>query len=65
MLPDARREYADALVDTLELIAPASAAARGWAFPAAATGLGRIGHLRRRLTMILTETGSKSLSLNP
>jgi beta-lactamase regulating signal transducer with metallopeptidase domain len=57
LLPDARRRYADALVDTLELVA-----ARGLTLPAGATGLGRIAHLQRRLTMILTMNAPKSLS---
>ncbi|MEA2709250.1 MAG: bla regulator protein blaR1 [Phycisphaerales bacterium] len=59
LLPDARRRYADALVDALEMIA---AAPGSLALPAGATGLGQIEPLRRRLTMILSMTPPKSLS---
>ena len=56
---DARRGYADALVDALEHLATRRVVV---ALPASATGLGRIDHLRRRITMILTETTPKSVS---
>jgi beta-lactamase regulating signal transducer with metallopeptidase domain/HEAT repeat protein len=54
---DARRGYADALVDALELVSRGAVAV-----PPAATGLGRTKHLHRRVTMILTETPRASLS---
>jgi HEAT repeat protein len=61
LLPDGRGTYADALVDVLER----AAAAAGTFAPRAgglATGLGRMTHLRRRLTMIVDRTPPKSLS---
>jgi beta-lactamase regulating signal transducer with metallopeptidase domain/HEAT repeat protein len=57
-LPEARRQYADALVDAMAWIG------RGGErmVPAAATGLGRTKHLRRRLTMIVSGSPAASLS---
>jgi beta-lactamase regulating signal transducer with metallopeptidase domain len=55
---DARRTYADALVDALEFVSSRGAVA----LPAGATGLGRVKHLKRRVTMILTSVPRKSLS---
>ncbi|MDQ3439728.1 MAG: right-handed parallel beta-helix repeat-containing protein [Planctomycetota bacterium] len=57
VLPAGRRTYADALVNAMELISGTSR------LPVGATGLGRIGSLRRRLTMIVTQSPPKSLSL--
>jgi beta-lactamase regulating signal transducer with metallopeptidase domain/HEAT repeat protein len=57
VVPDGRRLYADALVDALEMIT------RPVRLPAGATGLGQLGTLRRRLTMIVTQSPPKSVSL--
>src|SRR5262245_46438666 len=56
-MPDARRCYADALMDTLDLLA-------GWARPALTavpntSGLGQLQDLQRRLTMIFSTTPTK------
>jgi beta-lactamase regulating signal transducer with metallopeptidase domain/HEAT repeat protein len=57
MLPaEGRRVYADALVDVLEMTCAAPA------LPVGASGLGRMTHLKRRITMILDRTPAKSLS---
>lgn len=55
VLPDGRRCYADALVDALEMIGRPG-------LPLAATGLGQLSTLKRRLTMIVTQSPPKSLS---
>lgn len=60
LMPDSRREYADALVDVLQSLCTADPPAP---VLVGATGLGRMTHLRRRLTMIVHETPPKSLSL--
>jgi beta-lactamase regulating signal transducer with metallopeptidase domain/HEAT repeat protein len=52
---DARRSYADALVDALEMIS-------GSRLPVGATGLGQLGTLQRRLAMIVTQSPPKSVS---
>jgi HEAT repeat protein len=53
---EGRRDYADALVDVLEMTC-------GMPLPVGASGLGRMKHLTRRLTMILDRTPDKSMSL--
>jgi beta-lactamase regulating signal transducer with metallopeptidase domain len=50
-LPDAVRAYADTLLDTLEFLSRS-----GRPEPLLASGLGKVPHLRRRLTMIMTGT---------
>jgi beta-lactamase regulating signal transducer with metallopeptidase domain len=57
VLPAGRRTYADAIVSAIELI---SSTGR---LPVGASGLGHVGSLRRRLTMIVTQSPPKSLSL--
>lgn len=56
VLPAGRRGYADALVSALEFV---SGHRR---LPLGATGLGKLRTLRRRLTMIITQSPPKSLS---
>jgi beta-lactamase regulating signal transducer with metallopeptidase domain len=48
-LPDAVRSYAETLLDTLEFLEKS-----GRPDPLLASGLGKVPHLRRRLTMIMT-----------
>ncbi|HEV3145237.1 MAG TPA: M56 family metallopeptidase [Gemmataceae bacterium] len=47
-LPERRRDYATAIVDTLDFLADSRPV-----LPALASGVGTVRHLRRRLTMIL------------
>jgi hypothetical protein len=56
-LPHAARAYALALVETLDFLAEARPA-----LPVAASGLGHVSLLRRRLTMILRGTTPRSLT---
>ncbi len=56
-LPESRKTYAGALVDTMALFANVSPMTAP-----AASGLGQIRDLRRRLTMIMTHKPRKSLS---
>ena len=56
-LPNAARAYATALLTTVALLADARPA-----LPVAASGVGYIRHLRRRVTMIMHETPSPKLS---
>lgn len=61
ILPDERRRFADALVDSMEFISRST-------LPAAASGLvwmrgGHVRSLKRRLAMIVNRTPPKSLSL--
>jgi beta-lactamase regulating signal transducer with metallopeptidase domain/HEAT repeat protein len=56
---DGRRNYADAIVEALELVSRGGAAVVA---PPVVTGLGRITHLHRRVTMILTRVPEQSLS---
>jgi beta-lactamase regulating signal transducer with metallopeptidase domain/TolA-binding protein len=53
-LPDARRSYATAIVDTLEHSSTNT--------PACACGIGRIKNIKRRLHMILSNTQPKAMS---
>jgi beta-lactamase regulating signal transducer with metallopeptidase domain/HEAT repeat protein len=65
LLRDDRRAYADALVDVLER---AAQAAGMFVMPRAGglvTGLGRMNHLRRRLTMIVDTSRATPKSLSP
>jgi hypothetical protein len=57
-LPGAARAYALALVETVEFLAGARPA-----LPPAASGLGQVQSLKRRLTMILRGTTPRALSL--
>jgi len=54
--PGSARAYADALLETVEFLSQAPRP------PFAATGLGRVDHLKRRLTMILRGTTPRGLS---
>jgi hypothetical protein len=56
-LPQAARAYATALVETLDFLAESP-----MTLPAAASGIGPVHDLRRRLTMIMRGTTSRSLS---
>jgi hypothetical protein len=56
-LPGAARAYATALVDTLDFLANTRPA-----LPLAASGLGRVRHLQRRLTMIMRGRTRPSLT---
>src|SRR5262249_399703 len=47
-LPEARRVYASALMDTVDFLSEGRSV-----LPALASGIGRVRHLRRRLTMIM------------
>ena len=60
-MPDARRAYADALVDALESSLAGGGRSCGLVL-AGATTLGRTGNLRRRITMIFTTTPNRSFS---
>jgi beta-lactamase regulating signal transducer with metallopeptidase domain len=53
-LPDATRSYAETLLDTLEFLQQS-----GRPDPLLASGLGKVPHLRRRLTMIMTGTSRR------
>jgi beta-lactamase regulating signal transducer with metallopeptidase domain len=57
ILPDAAREYALALVDTIDFLSGAAAP-----LPPVASGVGHVRHLKRRLTMILRGTTPQSLT---
>jgi beta-lactamase regulating signal transducer with metallopeptidase domain len=57
-LPDAVRAYAETLLDTLEFLQKS-----GRPDPLLASGLGKVPHLRRRLTMIMTGTSRRSPGL--
>jgi beta-lactamase regulating signal transducer with metallopeptidase domain len=57
-LPDAVRAYAETLLDTLEFLQQS-----GRPDPLLASGLGKVPHLRRRLTMIMTGTSRRSPGL--
>jgi beta-lactamase regulating signal transducer with metallopeptidase domain len=57
MLPERRRDYATAIVDTLDFLAE-----RRPVLPALASGVGTVRNLRRRLTMILREDTPRRLS---
>jgi beta-lactamase regulating signal transducer with metallopeptidase domain len=56
-LPDSGRDYALALVHTLAFLSPARAA-----LPATASGVGAVPQIKRRLTMILRDRPSPTLS---
>jgi beta-lactamase regulating signal transducer with metallopeptidase domain len=55
--PDAARTYAEALLETLDFLAGAGPAAA-----VAASGLGPVHHLRRRMTMIMQGTTPRALT---
>lgn len=57
-LPGAQRDYALALVETVDFLCQAPPAA-----PLLASGLGQVRHLRRRLTMIMRGTTPRALTL--
>jgi bla regulator protein BlaR1 len=57
VLPAAAREYALALVETVTFLSPVRAA-----LPLAASGIGQVQRLKRRVTMILRGKVSRSLS---
>jgi beta-lactamase regulating signal transducer with metallopeptidase domain len=57
VLPTAAREYALALVETVTFLSPVRAA-----LPLAASGIGQVQRLKRRVTMILRGKVSRSLS---
>ena len=57
-LPDAARAYAETLLDTLEFLQTS-----GRPEPLLASGLGKVPHLRRRLTMIMTGSSRRSPGL--
>jgi beta-lactamase regulating signal transducer with metallopeptidase domain len=57
LLPDAARDYALALVDTIDFLSGASAP-----LPPVASGAGHVRLLKRRLTMILRGTTPQSLT---
>jgi bla regulator protein blaR1 len=50
-LPDAAKSYADTLLETLDFLNPCDLAE-----PLLASGFGKVQHLRKRLTMIMTGT---------
>ena len=50
-LPDAAKSYADTLLETLDFLNPCDLAE-----PLLASGFGKVHHLRKRLTMIMTGT---------
>jgi beta-lactamase regulating signal transducer with metallopeptidase domain len=56
-LPDAARAYATALVETVEFLSET-----GTVLPMAASGIGHVYHLRRRVTMIMRGTTPRALS---
>src|SRR5690606_32539621 len=56
-LPESPRAYADALLTTVDFLSRARPV-----LPPAASGLGRVYHLRRRLTMILRGGTSRKVS---
>ncbi|HXG12624.1 MAG TPA: M56 family metallopeptidase [Gemmataceae bacterium] len=56
-LPDSGRDYATALVDTLDYLCEARAAV-----PGMASGIGQVHDLKRRLTMIMCGTTPRSLT---
>jgi beta-lactamase regulating signal transducer with metallopeptidase domain len=56
--PDAARAYAETLLDTLEFLSTSSRPE-----PLLASGLGKVPHLRRRLTMIMTGTSFRVLGV--
>jgi beta-lactamase regulating signal transducer with metallopeptidase domain len=56
-LPRAGRAYAEALVETLDFLSTPESAV-----PVLASGVGQVADLKRRLTMILTGTTSRSLT---
>ncbi|MGF1580999.1 MAG: M56 family metallopeptidase [Gemmataceae bacterium] len=56
-LPESTRAYASALMDTIDFLSRSRTA-----LPVAATGLGQVYLLKRRLTMILRGANSKNLS---
>ena len=55
-LPNGRRAYATALVDTVDFLS-----ANRPVLPALASGIGHVRHLRRRVTMIMSETTARRL----
>lgn len=55
-LPELRRDYATAIVDTVEFLSENRSK-----LPALASGVGRVHHLQRRLTMIMQGTISRRL----
>jgi beta-lactamase regulating signal transducer with metallopeptidase domain len=57
VLSGSRRTYAEALVETLDFLSQAPAAA-----PLLASGIGHVSDLKRRLTMILTGTTPRALT---
>jgi beta-lactamase regulating signal transducer with metallopeptidase domain len=57
-LPEAVRSYAETLLDTLEFLQSS-----GRSEPLLASGLGKVLHLRRRLTMIMTGTSFRVLGV--
>ena len=57
-VPDAVKSYADTLLETLDFLEPCDLAE-----PLLASGFGRVHHLRKRLTMIMTETPPRLLGL--
>jgi hypothetical protein len=58
-LPDARRAYAAALVDTVDYLSETSS--RRPAMPALASGLGEVRQLKRRIVMIMNGTAPRRL----
>jgi bla regulator protein blaR1 len=57
-LPDSVRSYADTLLDALEFLSRSGRPA-----PLLASSLGKVPHLRRRLTMIMTGRSFRSLGV--
>jgi beta-lactamase regulating signal transducer with metallopeptidase domain len=59
VLPDARRAYAAALVDTVDYLSETSS--RRPAMPALASGLGEVRQLKRRIVMIMNGTAPRRI----
>jgi beta-lactamase regulating signal transducer with metallopeptidase domain len=53
--PAAARSYADALIETVEFLSRAPALARLAPVPVASSGLGRLSHVARRITMVMKD----------
>lgn len=56
MFPEHARAYAETLLDTVDFLNPSADPE-----PLLASGFGKVQHLRRRLTMVMTGTTSRSL----
>jgi hypothetical protein len=55
--PDASRTYAEALLETVDFLSGVEPAV-----PMAASGLGQVGHLKRRMTMIMQGTTPRAMT---